>query len=70
MAKLVLKNRLSQICYEQQITFDCLADLCGVSYDTLCAIDREGFVPTVRSALLISIALGVSVDTLFYFSKE
>lgn len=46
-----------------------LADMSGVSRHTISEIELDKRVPTLRTALLLSRALGYSVDDIFYLKE-
>lgn len=46
-----------------------LADISGVSRHTISEIELDKRVPTLRTALLLSRALGYQVDDIFYLKE-
>lgn len=72
---LVLCNDLSEISRKKNIGFQVLSEKTGISVPTLTEISvtsgcPECFVPSVRTALLLALALDVDVDDLFYFAVK
>lgn len=65
--ELVLKNRLKVARAEQKLTQGELANLVGVSRQTISSIETGQFNPTAKLALILSIALGKKFEELFYF---
>lgn len=65
--ELILKNRLKIARAEWQITQTELAQLVGVSRQTISAIERGHFNPTAKLALVLCIALDKKFEELFYF---
>ena len=65
--KLVLKNRLKEIRTERGISQQALADLVGVSRNTISSIETGQFSPTAKLALVICIALDLKFEDIFYF---
>lgn len=65
-----LVNRLKATRTEQHWTQECLAGKVGVSRQTIIAIEKAKFVPSVKLALELAAALGVSVATLFWLEPE
>ena len=65
--KLVLKNRLKEARTEKNLSQQQLADLVGVSRNTISSIETGQFNPTAKLALILCIALDKSVEELFYF---
>lgn len=65
--KLVLKNNLKDIRKEKGLTQDKLANLVGVSRNTISSIETRQFIPTAKLALIICIALDKKFEDVFYF---
>lgn len=65
--KLVFKNHLKKVRTEMGITQKDLADLVGVSRQTISSIENGQFNPTAKLALLLCIALDRKFEELFYF---
>ncbi len=65
--ELVLKNNLSKIRLEKKLTQQELADLIGVSRNTISSIETGQFIPTTKLALILSIALDKKFEEIFYF---
>ena len=55
--KLVLKNNLKAIRLEKNISQQQLADMVGVSRNTISSIETGQFNPTAKLALILCIAL-------------
>ncbi len=66
--QLILHNRLKEVRAKQGLSQEDLARRVGVSRNTISSIETEKFCPTAKLALVLCIALGVSFETLFYFS--
>ena len=64
---LILKNRLKIARAEWNLTQEELAQLVGVSRQTISAIETGQFNPTAKLALIICIALDKKFEELFYF---
>ena len=64
-----LCNRLKETRLEKQLTQESLADAVGVTRQTIIAIEKEKFVPSVRLALTLAQALKVSLEDLFWLEK-
>lgn len=64
---LVLKNNLKEIRNEKGISQSKLADMVGVSRNTISSIETGQFNPTAKLALIICIALDKKFEDLFYF---
>ncbi len=65
--KLELKNRLKEIRSEKKLTQQNLADMVGVSRNTISSIETGEFCPTSRLALILCIALDKKFEDIFYF---
>ena len=64
---LVLKNRLKEARTSQGISQAQLAQMVGVSRNTISSIETGQFSPTAKLALVICIALDKKFEELFYF---
>jgi Predicted transcriptional regulators len=64
---LVLKNRLKEARTAQGISQAQLAQMVGVSRNTISSIETGQFSPTAKLALVICIALDKKFEELFYF---
>ena len=65
--KLVLKNNLKTIRLEKNISQQQLADMVGVSRNTISSIETGQFNPTAKLALILCIALEKKFEDIFYF---
>lgn len=65
--QLILKNRLKEARSEQKISQGQLAEMVGVSRNTISSIETGQFSPTAKLALIICIALDKKFEELFYF---
>lgn len=65
--KLILKNNLKSIRLEKNISQQQLADMVGVSRNTISSIETGQFNPTAKLALIICIALDKKFEDIFYF---
>lgn len=64
---LLLKNRLKEARTEQCLSQAQLAQMVGVSRNTISSIETGQFNPTAKLALLLCIALEKKFEDLFYF---
>ena len=64
---LVLKNRLKEYRTEAKLSQQQLADMVGVSRNTISSIETGQFNPTAKLALILCIALDKKFEDLFYF---
>lgn len=65
--KLVLKNRLKEVRSEKKLSQQQLAQMVGVSRNTISSIENGQFNPTAKLALILCIALDQKFEELFYF---
>ena len=65
--KLVLKNRLKEARGEKGFSQQQLAELVGVSRNTISSIETGQFSPTAKLALILCIALDKRFEEIFYF---
>ena len=65
--KLILKNRLKEARAEFKLSQKQLADMVGVSRNTISSIETGQFNPTAKLALVLCIALDKKFEDLFYF---
>ncbi len=64
---LILKNRLREVRAEKRLSQAELAELVGVSRNTISSIETGQFSPTAKLALVLCIALNKKFEELFYF---
>ena len=64
---LILKNRLKEARTEKKLSQSALAQLVGVSRNTISSIETGQFNPTAKWALILCIALDKKFEELFYF---
>lgn len=67
--KLILKNRLKEARGEKGLSQTQLAELVGVSRNTISSIETGQFNPTAKLALVLCIALDRKFEELFYFEE-
>ncbi len=65
--KLVLRNKLKDARSEKGMSQQQLADLVGVSRNTISSIETGQFSPTAKLALVLCIALDKKFEEIFYF---
>ena len=64
---LILKNRLKDARTQAGLSQAALAELVGVSRNTISSIETGQFSPTAKLALVLCIALDKKFEELFYF---
>ncbi|BDF11413.1 transcriptional regulator [Emergencia timonensis] len=65
--RLILKNRLKEARAEKRLSQNQLAEMIGVSRNTISSIETGQFNPTAKLALVLCIALDKKFEELFYF---
>lgn len=67
--KLILKNNLKKIRAEKNLSQAALAELVGVSRNTISSIETGQFNPTARLALILCVALDKKFEEVFFFEE-
>ena len=70
MESLVLKNCLKSVRGEKKMSQGELAEMVGVSRQTISSIENNQFCPSAKLALLICVALEKSFEELFILNNE
>ena len=65
--QLILKNKLKEIRTEKNLSQMELAEMVGVSRNTISSIETGQFSPTAKLALILCIALEKKFEDVFYF---
>ena len=65
--KLVLKNKLKEVRTNKKLSQQDLADMVGVSRNTISSIETGQYEPTAKLAYILCIALDMKFEELFYF---
>ena len=69
LMELVLKNNLKKIRKEKGLSQMQLAEMVGVSRNTISSIETGQFNPTAKLALILCIALDKKFEEIFYFGE-
>lgn len=64
---LILHNRIKEARAEKGLSQAALAEMVGVSRNTISSIETGQFSPTAKLALVLCIALDYKFEELFYF---
>ena len=64
---LVLKNRVKEARAELGYSQEQLAEMVGVSRNTISSIETGHFSPTAKLALVLCVALNKKFEEIFYF---
>lgn len=65
--KLILKNRIKDARTQAGLSQTQLAEMVGVSRNTISSIETGQFNPTAKLALILCVALDRKFEDLFYF---
>lgn len=65
--ELKLRNRLKEARSERNLSQSQLAEMVGVSRNTISSIETGQFNPTAKLALILCISLDKKFEELFYF---
>ena len=65
--QLILRNRLKEARAEKKLSQGQIAEMVGVSRNTISSIETGQFNPTAKLALILCIALDKKFEELFYF---
>ena len=65
--KLILRNNLKEARSEKKLSQAQLAEMVGVSRNTISSIETGQYQPTAKLALILCIALDKKFEELFYF---
>ncbi len=69
-SELVLKNNLKEIRTDKGLSQQELADMVGVSRNTISSLETGQYEPTTKLALVLSIALDKKIEDIFYLDKK
>jgi putative transcriptional regulator len=65
-----LCNRLKEIRLQKELTQESLANAVGVTRQTIIAVEKARFVPSVKLALELASALGTPLKDLFWLEHN
>jgi len=65
-----INNCLKKIRQQKNLTQEALATAVGVTRQSIIAIEKGKFVPSVKLALEIAAALGVSLEEVFWLENS
>jgi putative transcriptional regulator len=65
--ELVLKNKLKEVRAKKKLSQQELADMVGVSRNTISSLETGQYEPTAKLAYILCIALDMKFEELFYF---
>lgn len=64
---LILRNNLKEVRSEKNLSQAQLAEMVGVSRNTISSIETGQFNPTAKLALVLCVALDKKFEDIFYF---
>ena len=65
-----VENRVSEIRNERGMTQEELAKMTGLTRQSIIAIEKKRFTPSIQTVLLLASALEFKVDDLFWLKNE
>ena len=65
--ELVLKNRLKEVRAENNLSQQDLANMVGVSRNTISSLETGQYEPSAKLAFILCVALDMKFEELFYF---
>ena len=65
--KLILRNRLKEVRSDKGLSQSQLAEIIGVSRNTISSIETGQYCPTAKLAYVLCIALDIKFVDLFFF---
>ena len=65
-----LRNRLKELRLQQGLTQVSLAEKVGVTRQTIIALEKGKFVPSVKLALRLADTLGTSLEDVFWLDDD
>ena len=65
--KLILRNRLKEVRSDKGLSQSQLAEIIGVSRNTISSIETGQYCPTAKLAYVLCIALDIKFGDLFFF---
>lgn len=65
-----LQNRLRETRQKKEFTQETLAKMVGVTRQTIIAIEKEKFVPSVKLALELANALNKPLESVFWLDNQ
>ncbi len=68
--ELVLKNKLKEVRIEKRLSQQELADMVGVSRNSISSLETEKYEPSAKLAYILCIALDMKFEDLFYFDRN
>ena len=70
MVKKILNNHIQKYRQEKNLTQEALAELAGVSRQTIISIEKGNYVPSLELAFSLAEIFKTTVEKLFYVFKK
>ena len=71
MSGTTISNGIRRLRFEQgEMTQQALADTCGVTRQTIIALEAGRYAPSLELGFRIADALGVRIEDVFHWSKQ
>jgi putative transcriptional regulator len=71
LAKLVIRNRIRELRFRSgEMTQQELADAVGITRQTVIALERERYYPSLELAFLIARSFNVALEDAFFVEEE
>ena len=71
MAKFVINNRIRTLRFQaEEMTQQSLADKTGVSRQTIVAMEKGKYSPSLELAFKIAMAFGTTIEDVFFYEEE
>jgi len=67
--ELLLKNKIKEYRSKKKLSQQDLANMVGVSRNTISSLETGQYEPTAKLAYVLAIALDTKFEELFYFEK-
>lgn len=67
---MVIHNRIKELRAKHGLTQEALAELTGVSRQTIIALERDKYLPSLALAFALSEALQATVEEIFIFQSS
>lgn len=70
MSEIVISNRIRVLRAARAITQEQLGSACGVTRQTIIALEAEKYAPSLELAFKLSLALGATLEEVFQFAEK
>ena len=70
MSDIVIRNRIRTLRTARGVTQEQLGAACGVTRQTIIALEAEKYAPSLELAFKLALALGTTLDEVFQFEEK